>query len=88
MKIQKIAPVVCLALSSLVASNANANTVSFSTPDVFFSFTGLNGPSFFLDGTDVPFQASFGLGSLPQFDASLGTLTGASISITGDLTVN
>jgi len=88
MKIQKIAPVVCLALSSLMASSANANTVSFSTPDVFFSFTNLNGPVFFLDGADVPFQASYVLDSLSQFDGSLGTLTGATISITGDLTVN
>ena len=88
MKIQKIAPVVCLALSSFMASSVNANTVSFSTTDVFFSFTNLNGPVFFLDGADVPFQASYALDSLSQFDGSLGVLTGVTLTITGDLTVN
>lgn len=88
MKIQKLAPAICLALAGLMSSNVNANNISFSTPDVFFSFTNLNGPVFYLDGFDVPFQTSFGLSSLPQFDTNLGTLTGATINITGDLTVN
>ncbi len=89
MKLQKLAPVACLALGSLLTSNVNAATISFSAvDDVFFSFTGLNAPDFDLAPSQPPFSASFGLSSLSQFDSSLGTLTGASIHIEGNLEIN
>jgi len=89
MKLQKIVPAACIVLGSLASVNVSADTISFSAvDDVFFSFTGLNGPDFGLVAGQSPFMASFGLGSLSQFDSSLGVLTGASIRIEGNLEVN